>query len=261
MFGITSAPEKCQKIISDVIRGCNGAANIADNLIVYGRNLKEHDKNLHVVLRRLRDSGLTLNGDKCQFRLLKLTFFGHQLSKKGVAPSEEKIAAVVNARAPKNISEVRSFVQLVQYSAKFIPNFSQEAEPLRKLLRKGHVFVWGIAQQKAFERLKQLMSTSRALAYFQNECKTTIVVDAGLDGLRAVLLQQHGEEWRAVSYTSGNLTEVERRYAQTEKEVLDLVWACERFNLYVYGQEFELETDHKPVAMYLWEVVEAVGKD
>ena len=127
-----------------------------------------------------------------QFRLPKLTFFGHELSKKGVAPSEKKIAAVVNARAPNNISEVRSFVQLVQYSAKFIPNFSQEAEPLRKLLRKGHVLVWGIAQQKAFERLKQLMSTSRALAYFQNECKTRIVADAGPDGLGAVLLQQHG---------------------------------------------------------------------
>ena len=192
MFGITSAPEKYQKIISDDIRGCNGVANIADDMIVYGRDLKEHDKNLHVVLQRLRDSGLTLNGDKCQFRLPKLTFFGHELSKKGVAPSEKKIAAVVNARAPNNISEVRSFVQLVQYSAKFIPNFSQEAEPLRKLLRKGHVFVWGIAQQKAFERLKQLMSTSRALAYFQNECKTRIVADAGPDGLGAVLLQQHG---------------------------------------------------------------------
>ena len=84
MFGITSAPEKYQKIISDLTRGCNGIANIADDLIVYGRDLKEHDKNLHVVLQRLRDSGLTLNGDKCQFRLPKLTFFGHELSKKGL---------------------------------------------------------------------------------------------------------------------------------------------------------------------------------
>ncbi|CAB4022188.1 Transposon Tf2-9 poly, partial [Paramuricea clavata] len=240
MFGITSAPEKYQKIISDVIQGCNGVANIADDLIVYGCDLQEHDRNLHAVLQRLRDSGMTLNGDKCQFRLPKLTFFGHELSNQGVTPSEEKIAAVVNARAPRNTSEVRSFVQLVQYSSKFIPNFSQEAEPLRKLLRKEHSF-------KAFEKLKQLMSTSKALAYFWNECKTRIVADAGPEGLGAVLLQLLGEEWRAVSYASRNLTEVERRYAQTEKEALALVWACERFNLYVYGREFELETDHKPL--------------
>ena len=74
MFGITSAPQKYKKIIYDIIRGCNGLANIADDLIVYGCDLKEHDRNLHEVLQRPRDSGLNLNGDKCQFRLPKLTF-------------------------------------------------------------------------------------------------------------------------------------------------------------------------------------------
>ena len=176
MFGITSAPEKYKKIISDVIRGCHGVANIADDLIVYGRDLKQHDKSLYVVLQRLRDSGLTLNGDKCQFRLPKLTFFGHELSKKGVAPSKEKIAAVVNARAPKNISEVQSFVQLIQYSAKFIPNFSQEAEPLRKLLRNGHVFVRGIAQQKVFKRLNSSCQQVEHWLIFRTSAKPGLLL-------------------------------------------------------------------------------------
>ena len=110
MFGISSPPEKNQKVISDVTRGCNGVANIADDLIVHGADLEEHDRNLHAVLQRLRESELTLNGEKCRFRLHRLTFFGHDLSSEGVVPSEEKIAAVVNAQAPKNASEVRSFV-------------------------------------------------------------------------------------------------------------------------------------------------------
>ena len=247
MFGISSAPEKYQRIISDVIRGCKGVANIADDLIVHGKDAGEHDKNLHAVLQRLRERGLTLNGAKCQFRLHKLTFFGHNLSREGVSPSEEKIVAVVNAQPPKNASEVRSFVQIVQYSSKFIPNFSQVAEPLRKLLRKDQAFIWGVEQQRAFEELKGLMTSAKALAYFRGDCKTRIVADAGPDGLGAVLLQFQEGEWRAVSYASRNLTEVERRYAQTEKEALALVWACERFNLYVYGRDFELETDHKPL--------------
>ena len=121
MFGISSAPEKYQRIISDVIHGFKGVANIADDLIVHGKDAGEHDKNLHAVLQRLRERGLTLNGAKCQFRLHKLTFFGHNLSREGVSPSEEKIAAVVNAQTPKNASEVRSFVQLVQYSSKVHP--------------------------------------------------------------------------------------------------------------------------------------------
>ena len=179
MFGITSAPEKYQKIISDVLAGCKGVANITDDLVVYGADLSEHGANLHKVLTRLREKGLTVNGDKCQFRLPKLTFFGHKLSAQGVAPSEEKIAAVVNARPLQNVSEVRSFVQLVQYSAKFIPDFAQIAEPLRRMLRKGQSFVWESEQQEAFDKLKMMITTVEALAYFRNDCKTRIVADGG----------------------------------------------------------------------------------
>ena len=146
-------------------------ANIADDLIVHGKDAGEHDKNLHAVLQRLRERGLTLNRAKFQFRLHKLTFFGHNLSREGISPSEEKTAAVVNAQPPKNASEVRSFVQLVQYSSKFIPNFSQVAEPLRKLLRKDQAFIWGVEQQRAFEELKGLMTSAKALAYFRGDCK------------------------------------------------------------------------------------------
>ena len=84
MFGISSAAEKYQKVISDVIRSCSGVVNIADDLIVHGSDLAEHDWNLHAVLQRLRESGLSLNGEKC-----RLTFFGHDLSSEGVVPSEE----------------------------------------------------------------------------------------------------------------------------------------------------------------------------
>ena len=150
-------------------------------------------------------------------------------------------------RPPQNVSEVRSFVQLAQFSAKFIPNFAQIADPLRQLLRKGQSFFWGSEQQKSYEKLKELMTSAKALAYFRNDSKTRIVADAGPGGIGAVLLQLHGDQWRAVSYASRNLSEVERRYAQTEKEALALVWACERFHIYVYGREFELETDHKPL--------------
>nr|XP_058967969.1 uncharacterized protein K02A2.6-like [Pocillopora verrucosa] len=247
MFGITSAPEKYQKIVSDVLQGCEGVANIADDVIVHGCGIEQHDKNLLAVLDRLRQCGLTLNPNKCQFRLPKLTFFGHDLSKSGVTPSEEKVAAVQNAKPPKNVAEVRSFLGLVQYCAKFLPNFAQEAEPIRQLTRKDEPFVWKEVQQQSFEKLKYLLTRAETLAYFKNDCKTRIVADAGPTGIGAVLTQFQDGVWRVISYASRNLTDVERRYSQTEKEALALVWACERFNLYVYGRDFELETDHKPL--------------
>ena len=80
MFEVTSVPEKYQKIISDVLVGCSRVANIEDDLVIYGTDLEEHDWNLRKVLTRLEEQGLTVNGDKCQFRLPRQTFFRHELS-------------------------------------------------------------------------------------------------------------------------------------------------------------------------------------
>ena len=93
----------------------------------------------------------------------------------------------------------------------------------------------------------RLITQAETLAYYQVGCRTRIVADASPVGLGAVLTQQQGGVWRVISYASRSLTDVERRYSQTEKEALALVWACERFSMYVSGQSFELETDHKPL--------------
>lgn len=247
MFGINAAPEKYHKIVQDLFKKCLGVANIADDLIIYGCGIQEHDERLFKVLDILRSHGLTVNGKKCQFRMTKLTFFGHDLSSNGVSPSEEKVAAIRDANAPKTVSEVRSFMGLVQYSAKFLPNMAEVSEPLRLLTRKDQPFVWGNSQQKAFTKLKSLISSVETLAYFKEDCTTRVIGDAGPTGLGAVLVQKQGENWRVISYASRNLSACERRYSQTEKEALALVWACERFNLYLFGREFELETDHKPL--------------
>ena len=136
---------------------------------------------------------------------------------------------------------------VVQYSAKFMPDVASIAKPIQKLTRKGVTFKWGEEQQTAFEKLKCLIIQAETLGYFRVDCRTRIVADASPVGLGAVLVQEQGGTWRAVSYASRSLTDVERRYSQTEKEALALVWACERFNMYVSGRSFELETDHKPL--------------
>ena len=153
---------------------------------------------------------------------------------------------------------MRSFLGLVQYSAKFLPNFAEVTEPLRIVTRKDQKFVTREDQEEAFRELKKLMTSAETLAYFKNDCKTRVVADAGPTGLGAVLTQLQDGQWRVVAYASRNLTAVERRYSQTEKEALALVWACERFHLYMYGREFELETDHKP---HLQQNIEAIGEN
>ena len=143
--------------------GCKGVAIIADDLIIHVCGIKEHDENLLAVLRCLRERGLTLNEKKCQFRLPKLTFFGHDLSSKGIAPSEEKVPAVQNAKPPQSTAEVRSTLGLVQYCAKFLTDFFQVAEPLRTLTRKDQQSMWEDAQQKSFQKLKDNPSRNTCL--------------------------------------------------------------------------------------------------
>lgn len=105
--------------------------------------MEELDKRLFAMLDRLSEVGLTVNGDKCQFRLSKLTFFGHELTSDDINPCEEKIAAIRDARPPKDASEVRSFMGIVQYSSKFMPDVASVAKPIQELTRKGVVFHWG----------------------------------------------------------------------------------------------------------------------
>ena len=161
-------------------------------------------------------------------------------------PSEEKVAAIRYAKLPQKASEVRLFLGLVQHSSKFLPDFAEVAELLRKLTRKDQRFLWGTAQRDSFAKLKELISRAEALTYFQQDSMTRILADAGPSGLGAVPVQLQGDSWRVIAYAPRNLTDVERRYSQTEKEALALVWACARFNLYVFGCESKLNPDHKP---------------
>ena len=100
MFGPSSAPEHYQKIIRVGLKYCEGVVNIADDIVVHGRNDAEHDQRLLAVLQCLQEAGLTLNPSKCEFGLRELVFYGHKLTSNCVRPSDEKIAAVVNAVPP-----------------------------------------------------------------------------------------------------------------------------------------------------------------
>ena len=229
-------------MVSDI----GGVQNIADDLIVHGENNEEHDRNLYRLIQRLAEKNLTLNLEKCQFRMDKVVFMGLLVSKYGVGPTEEKVRAVLEANRPSTPTEVRSFLGMVGFSARFIPNLATVAEPLREIFRKRVPFVWSSEQEKSFQELKKQLASVPVLAYFDKDAHTRVIADASPVGLGAVLVQDKNGESRVVCYASRSLSSVERRYSQTEKEALALVWACERFNLYLLGlPTFDLVTDHE----------------
>ncbi|KAJ8411636.1 hypothetical protein AAFF_G00164440 [Aldrovandia affinis] len=247
IFGVSSASEQYQHEVANALAGIEGVENISDDIIVHAQDQDTHDKRLHAVLTRLMERGLTLNPDKCQFNMDKLVFMGILLSEKGIGPTEERVRAVAEAREPENAAEVRSFLGLVGYSSRFIPQFATLSEPLRRLTRKDTPFEFGPEQRRAFNALKDELARAGTLAYFDKDAETKVIADASPVGLGAVLVQvQQGEEV-PICYVSRSLSDCERKYSQTEREALGLVWACERLHPYIYGRQFTLVTDHKPL--------------
>ena len=171
---------------------------------------------------------MTLNLKKCWFRRATIEFYGLQLSARGVQPTSEKIRAITEAPRPTNASDLQSFLGTVGFSSRFIPDFSTTAEPLRHLTHKGTPFVWTDTHQRAFDCLRQQLGDAAALAYYDKDAPTQVIADASPVGLGAVLVQEQNGQRRAVCYASRTLTPVERRYSQTEKEALALVWSCDR---------------------------------
>ena len=195
-------------------------------------------------IEHLQECGLTLNAEKCLFNMDRVVFMGMLLSEKGIGPTADRVKAVLEVEEPKSASDVRSFLGLANYSSQFIPHFATLSEPLRRLTRKETPSEFGPEQKKSFECLKQKMAEACTLAYFDKNAPTKIITDASPVGLGTVIVHEQDGAWTPVCYASRSLTGFEQRYSQTEKEALGVVWACERFHVYVYGMKFIVETDH-----------------
>ena len=247
MFGVASAPEVYQHTLRKALVGLEGVQNYSDDIIVHGKDQEEHDQRLRALMVRAKELGMTLNSKKCEFGLTEIDYLGFRVSANGIAMSPKKVEVIRTAREPRNTREVAGFLGLVKWVGKFLPNLSTVAEPLMHLCRDNRLFSWGEEQKKAFNDIKKMVGDVKTLAYFDARCETFVVADASPHGLGAVLYQIQDGVSRVVEYAHRSLTSVERRYSQSEREALALVYACEHFFMYLAGHHFTLITDHKPL--------------
>lgn len=245
MFGLNCAPEMFQRILRSILQNCEGVENFLDDIIVFGKTKEEHDRRLRKVRDTLEGKGLKLNDRKCVIGRQEIKFLGFHISGQGYRPLESKIGAVQNFRRPETPDEIRGFLGLVNFCSSFIPGLSQLSEPLRKLTRSSEKFEWTDVQERSFCEIKRLMGDAKTLGIYDTDAPTRVIADAGPDAVGAVVVQKGPSGWRPIGYASKSLSDPETRYSQTEKEALALVFACERFHLWLYGIEFELVTDHK----------------
>ena len=250
-FGISSAPEHFQRRMNQVLSNLPGVLCLIDDILVYGRNIQEHNERLEAVLNRIQSAGITLNQAKCEFGKETIKFLGHIINSNGVSADPQKIEAIVNMKAPSSVSELRRFLGMTNQLGKFSSNIAEMTKPLRELLNKQSAWLWGPTQEDAFHRIKDELSSNRILAWYDPSADTKVSADASAYRHGAVLLQKQAGQWKPLVYASRSLTETESRYVQIEKEALASTWACEHFSDYILGKSVEIESDHKPLVPLL----------
>ncbi|XP_047984727.1 uncharacterized protein K02A2.6-like [Leguminivora glycinivorella] len=253
MFGICCAPEIFQKVLEKLLVKCDGVINFIDDILVFGEDEQQHDMRLEMVLKVIKENNIQLNEQKCIYKVKQVHFLGHELSKHGVKPLPKYMESITTFRLPITIEELQSFLGLVNYVNKWLPNLATRTEPLKELLRKklGKKSdirpYWTSEQDKAFTELKDALSKIQTLGFYDIKDKTQVIADASPVGLGAILIQTDSNGPRIIAYGNRTLTDCERKYSQTEKEALALVWSVEHFNIFLFGKKFDLITDHKPL--------------
>eukprot|EP00117_Sycon_ciliatum_P016490 scpid42895/ scgid2937/ Retrovirus-related Pol polyprotein from transposon gypsy; Reverse transcriptase; Endonuclease len=247
-YGITSAPALWQRAMDQLLGDLSPVECTIDDVILTGEDDDQHLQTLEAVLKLLADAGLRMNRSKCEFFKEQVQYCGHTISAQGLHQLPSKIDAVGEALPPKNVSEVRSFIGLVTYYQRFLPDMATVLSPITALLQKNQPFQWTAECQDAFVRIKQLVASDQVLMHYNASLPLRLATDASPYGLGAVLshVLPDGEE-RPVAFASRKLSATEQRYSQIDKEALGIVWRVKKFHNYVYGRHFELLTDHQPL--------------
>ncbi|XP_033832445.2 uncharacterized protein K02A2.6-like [Periophthalmus magnuspinnatus] len=238
--------------MDQILSGLQGVQCYLDDILCTGANDEEHLRNLDATLQRLQQYGLRVRKEKCEFLRPSVEYLGHVIDEKGLHTAPSKIAAIVDAPSPENVSQLRSFLGLLNYYGRFIPNLASLLKPLHELLCHDKKWRWTNDCEKAFQDAKEALTSSEVLTHFNPSLPIQLACDASPYGVGAVISHTfpNGEE-KPIAFASRTLNKAESNYAQLEREALSIIFGVRKFHQYLYGRKFTLLTDHRPLTTIL----------
>ncbi|KAI5606934.1 hypothetical protein C0J50_7488 [Silurus asotus] len=249
-FGYANSPAEFNIFLNKACPDARVRGNLiyVDDILMKSTTVTDHLKEIDHVLQQLTKAGAKIALHKGQWCKNKVNHVGLLIGPQGIKPQTNRIQAIQNIKPPANVSELRSFLGICNYSRQFIEDYSDIARPLTALLKKNSPFAWTDTQQNAMNELKKHLCTAPCLAYpdpqrefyplfflFSSHC------------LSAGLYQRHDQDKRVVAYPSKTLLPPECKYSDCEKALLCTVWAIQRFSNYIGAQKVIIETCHQPV--------------
>lgn len=242
-FGLSVSSEIFSEEMDRVLSGIPGTFPCADDVKVQGTTEERHDIHLLETVERAFKAGLKFNPDKCHIKKQEIEYFGRIITPLGVKPCPKKVKAISNIEAPTNKQELQSLLGTVNFMSTFVSNLTSKTHLMRSLLKRDKHFIWTNDMQKELDLVKMSIADAVQLNHYDPNKPAVIETDASLKGLGAVLLQ----EGRPVKFLSKALTPTEAAYSNIERELLAVLFACEKLHNYIFGREIKVHTDHKPL--------------
>lgn len=251
-YGLVNAPSVFQSFVNDILRDMIGKYVVAyiDDILIYSTTLAQHYLHVRQVLARLLHHQLYVKLEKCLFHQTTISFLGYVIGPDGARMEDQKVEAVTQWPAPKNIKELQRFLGFANFYRRFIRSFSSVAAPLTALLKgKPRSLQWTDAAQDAFTALKQRFTTAPILKFPDPTKQFVVEVDASDVGVGAVLSQRRGEppKLHPCAFYSHRLSPAERNYDVGNRELLAVKMALEQWRHWLEGakEPFVVITDHR----------------
>ncbi|KAM1185754.1 hypothetical protein ACFX2G_015334 [Malus domestica] len=245
-FGLCNAPATFQRcmvsIFSDFIEKIIEV--FMDDFSVFGDSFDGCLENLTLILKRCMETNLVLNWEKCHFMVKQGIVLGHIISENGIEVDKSKIDLVHHLPSPTSVREVRSFLGHAGFYRRFIKDFSKIAQPLCRLLQKEVAFEFTKECTASFNQLKELLTTAPIIVPPDWSLPFELMCDASDYALGAVLGQRKDKKPHVIYYASQTLNDAQLNYSTTEKELLAVVFALDKFRSYLIGTKIIVFTDH-----------------